>query len=292
MRPFTYLRPTSVAEVCRMLTEHGEGAKLIAGGQSLMPMLKQRIMAPDYIIDLKYVSELDYIIEDGEGIRIGALATHRDVENSPLIRERFPVLMEMERWLAQAQIKNWGTLVGNLAHADPGGDPAPPLITLGAKVKAVSQKGERVIPLEEFFEDYLTTVLEPEELLVEVQIPNPPDSSGAAYRKETIRAGDNPIGAVAAMVRLEGEKVGEVRIVLGGVGSTPIKAEKASKLLSGASLGALPLSEAARAAAEEADPSSDLEGSVEYKKRIVYVLTKEIVSRAVERALAQGGGSR
>ncbi len=292
MRPFTYLRPTSVAEVCRMLTEHGEGAKLIAGGQSLMPMLKQRIMAPDYIIDLKYVSELDYIIEDGEGIRIGALATHRDVENSPLIRERFPVLMEMERWLAQAQIKNWGTLVGNLAHADPGGDPAPPLITLGAKVKAVSQKGERVIPLEEFFEDYLTTVLEPEELLVEVQIPNPPDSSGAAYRKETIRAGDNPIGAVAAMVRLEGEKVGEVRIVLGGVGSTPIKAEKASKLLSGASLDALPLSEAARAAAEEADPSSDLEGSVEYKKRIVYVLTKEIVSRAVERALAQGGGSR
>ena len=292
MRPFTYLRPTSVEEVCRMLTEHGEGAKLIAGGQSLIPMLKQRIMAPDYIIDLKYVSELDYIIEDGEEIRIGALATHRDVETSPLIRKRFPVLMEMERWLAQAQIKNWGTLVGNLAHADPGGDPAPPLITLGDKVKAVSQRGERVIPLEEFFEDYFTTVLEPDELLVEVQIPNPPDSSGAAYRKETIRAGDNPIGAVAAMVRLEGEKVGEVRIILGGVGPIPIKAEKTSKLLSGASLGALPLGEAARAAAEEADPPSDLEGSSDYKKRIVYVLTKEIVSRAVERALAQGGRSR
>lgn len=292
MRPFAYLRPTSVEEVCCMLMEHGEGAKLIAGGQSLIPMLKQRIIAPDYIIDLKYVSELDYIIADGEGIRIGALATHRDVETSPLIRERFPVLMEMERWLAQAQIKNWGTLVGNLAHADPGGDPAPPLIALGAKVKAVSQRGERVIHLEDFFEDYLTTVLEPDELLVEVQIPNPPDSSGAAYHKETIRAGDNPIGAVAAMVRLEGEKVREARIILGGVGPTPIKAEKASKLLSGASLGALPLSEAAKIASDEADPSSDLEGSAEYKKRIVYVLTKEIVSRAVERASAQGGRSR
>ncbi len=292
MRPFAYLRLTSVEEVCRLLAEHGEGAKLIAGGQSLIPMLKQRIMVPDYIIDLKYISELDYIIEDGEGIRIGALATHRDVETSPLIRERFPVLVEMERWLAQPQIKNWGTLVGNLAHADPGGDPAPPLIALGARVKAVSQRGERVINLEDFFEDYLTTVLEPDELLVEVQISNPPDSSGAAYRKETIRAGDNPIGAVAAMVRLEGKKVREACIILGGVGSTPIKAEKASKLLSGASLDDLPLNEAARAAAEEADPSSDLEGSAEYKRRIVYVLTREIVSRAVERASAKGGGPR
>ena len=286
MKPFSYLRPASIEEACHMLSEHGDNAKLIAGGQSLLPILKQRIFAPEYIIDLKNLSALNYITEESNGVRIGALVTHRNVETSSLIKRRFPVLVEMERWLGQPQIRNWGTLGGDLAHADPAGDPAPPLIALGAKVKAVNLQGERIIPLEDFFEDYFTTVLEPDEILAEIQLPNPSVFSGAAYRKETIRVGDNPIAAVAAMVRLENNRIREACIVLGGVGPTPIKAREAGKFLSGASLEAVPFNEVANAASEKADPSSDLEGTVEYKQRIIRVLTKEIVSRAIERARA------
>jgi len=284
MRPFKYLRPSSLAEACQMLSEYGESAKLIAGGQSLLPLLKQRILAPEYIIDLKHLAELNYIVERGDEIAIGAIVTHRDVETSPLIRQWFPVLVEMERWLGHPQIKNWGTLGGNLAHADPGGDPAPPLIALDAKVKVISRRGERIIPLEQFFQDYFTTALGPDEILAEIQLPKPQRLSGAAYRKEAIRASDMPIASVAAMVKLDGEKIVQTRIVLGGVGPTPLRARQAEELLQGKEIEAINLSEVAILASEEAAPTDDLEGSAQYKRRIVRVLAREIISRALERA--------
>ena len=171
MRPFEFLIPKSLAEACSLLSEYKEEAKIISGGQSLIPQLRLRVLAPKFVIDIKNLLELDYIRENNDSLKIGSVTSHRTIETSPLVRQRFPVLVEMERRVADVQIRNWGTLGGNLAHADPAGDPAPPLIALGAKVKAVSVRGEREIPLGELFIDFLTTVLEPDEILTEIAVP-------------------------------------------------------------------------------------------------------------------------
>ena len=286
MKPFEYLKPKSLTEACSLLSEHKEEAKIIAGGQSLIPQLKLRVLACKFVIDVKNLQELDYIRENRDSLRIGALTTHRAMELSPVIKERFPVLVEMERRLAQVQIRNWGTIGGSLCHADPAGDPAPTLIALGAKVKAVSVRGEREIVLEEFFIDYFTTVLEPDEILAEIEVPYLPSHTAGAYRKETIIAGDIPIASVAAVIGLDGgqDKVKEARIVLGGVGMTPIRAREAEQVLIGKKAEGKLVEEAGMVAAGEASPTADVQGSVEYKRKLVRLLTKEMVDLAIKRA--------
>lgn len=280
MRPFELLEPKNLAEACNLLDEYREEAKVIAGGQSLLPMLRSRLIASHYVINIKGLSELDYIQEGPGGIMIGTLVTHRAVEDSPLIKLRFPMLVEMERQLASIQIRNWGTLGGNLCHADPAGDPAPCLIALGAKLKVKSVRREREIPLGEFFVDYLESVLEPNEILMEIGIPNHPPNTGGAFIKESVTTGSIAIVSVGAVVTIDGEVVKDARIVLGAMGPTPIRVRDAERAL----VERRPLEEVAMIAADEARPSADVGGSVEFKRNLVKVVTRSAVLEAMRRA--------
>lgn len=286
MRPFEYVAPRNLSEACSTLSEHKEDAKVLAGGQSLVPLLRHRLLSPRYIIDIKRLPGLESIREESDGIKIGALTTHRAVETSPVIARRFPMLVEAERRLAHPQVRNWGTVGGNLCYADPGSDLGPPLMALGARVKMVSTRGERTIPLSGFFTDYLTTVIEPDEILVEIDIPFLKPRSGGAYRKESIRAGDRPIAAVAAAISLNGsgDSIAEAKIILGGVGLTHIDARDAAQSLVGNRADEAAFMEAGTIAAGEAQPTADLEGSEDYKRHMVRVLTRDMLSLALDRA--------
>lgn len=288
MNPFTYLIPKSLAEACSLISEYKGTAKIIAGGQSMIPQLKLRLLNPEVVIEIKHLRGLEYIRKGRNGLRIGSLTTHRAIETSDLIKQSFPMLVEMEHRLADVQIRNWGTIGGNLCHADPAGDPAPSLIALGAKVKTMSVRGKREIPLEDFFVDFLTTVLEPDEIMTEIEIPYLPPYTAGAYYKETVRVTDLPIASVAAVIGLDGRRkqVKEARIVLGGVGSTPIRAQEAEKLLVGRKVEAELLDEVGAIAAKEASPSTDIHGSEEYKRILVKVVTKEMVNLAIKRVIA------
>jgi CO/xanthine dehydrogenase FAD-binding subunit len=282
---------------CELLTKYKSKAKIISGGQSLVPLLKGRYIEPKYIINLKNVIGLSYIIEENKGIRIGALTTHRTIETSPTVKKWFPVLVEAEHGLAHRQIRNWGTVGGALSHGDPGGDLGPPLIALRASIKAKSTNGERYIELENFYENIFTTVLYENELLHEVFIPYLPPYSAAAYRKEAIEEGDYPVCSVAAMITLESDKktIKDARIVLGAVGVTPIFAEETSKMLLGKKVTPELAEECCQIAENEADPTTDVLGSAEYKKEMVRLLTRDMVNLAIERAQksqSRGGNIR
>lgn len=272
MRPFEYLKPKNLKEACAMFSKHKDEAKILAGGQNLMLLLRQRLVAPQYIINIKGLPGLEYINRAPDGIRIGALTTHRAIETSPLIKKTYPILAEMEKVVGSVQVRNWGTIGGNLAHADPSADPIPVLIALGAKVKAVSVRGEREIALEEFCVDYFQTALEADEILVEISVPKPAPKSGGVYIKESVREGDFGIATVATVVTLgENQKVKEARIVLGSQSRKPVRAKKAEKVVIGKKAGD-DLEEAGVVAAREADPATDINGSEEYKRELTRVV--------------------
>lgn len=290
MRPFEYLEPANLREACRMLSRYKDRAKVLAGGQSLLPILKQRLISPPYLVNIKCLQELEYIKEDRAGIKIGALTTHHALETSALIQEKFPMLVDMERSLGSIQIRNWGTIGGNLCHADPGTDPGPALIALKAKIKAASTRGYRTIPLDSFFRGYLETVLETDEILTEIALPYPAAGTGSSYIKESVRFGERAIASVATSVTIRGRKIKEARITLGSIAATPLRASEAEKLLYNIEIEGN-LGKAIAAASEEAQPVSDLEGSREYKKQIIRVITKKALEQAILRAQEYSGGS-
>jgi len=286
MKPLEFLEPGTLEEACSLLSEHKEEAKLIAGGQTLRPILRHRLLAPKYLININGLSELDYIKELPGECKCGAITTHRTIETSPLIGRKCPLLVEMERSLGSVQIRNWGTIGGSLAHADPGGDPAPALIALGAKVKVVSTRGEREFPLENFMTGYLETALEADEILTGITVPYPAPNSGGAYLKEAIKAGDIGIATVAAMITLDGkQQVKEANFVLGAQSTPPIRATQAERAAVGKRAGDN-IEDVAEAAAREARPQTDILGSVEYKLELVKVLIKRALSLAIARAQA------
>lgn len=286
MKPLEFLEPKTLEEACSLLSEHKEEAKLIAGGQSLRPILRHRLLAPKYLINIKGLSELDYIKELPGEWKIGALTTHRTIETSTGIHQKCPMLVEMERSLGSVQIRNWGTIGGSLAHADPSGDPAPALIAVGAKVKIVSTKGERELPLESFFTSYFETDLEADEILTEITVPYPAPNSMGAYLKEAIKAGDIGITTVAAMITFNGkQQVKEAKFVLGTQSTPPIRATQAERAAVGKRSGDS-MEDVAEAAAKEARPQADILGSVEYKLELVKVLIKRALNLAISRAQA------
>lgn len=287
MKPLEFLEPKTLEEACSLLSEHKEEAKLIAGGQSLRPILRHRLLAPKYLINIKGLSELDYIKELPGEWKIGALTTHRTIETSTGIHQKCPMLVEMERSLGSVQIRNWGTIGGSLAHADPSGDPAPALIAVGAKVKIVSTKGERELPLESFFTGYFETDLEADEILTEITVPYPAPNSVGVYLKEAIKAGDIGITTVAAMITFNGkQQVKEAKFVLGTQSTPPIRATQAERAAVGKRSGDS-MEDVAEAAAKEARPQTDILGSVEYKLALVKVLIKRALNLAISRAQAE-----
>lgn len=284
MIPFEYRTPKSLKEVHATLHEFGSDAKLIAGGTALVIMMKQRLVRPTCLVSLSSVRGLNGIEMKNGGISIGGLATHRTVETSPLLRRRLPMLAETYHHVATLRVRNMATVGGGLAHADPNQDPPPSLIALGATVKAISANGARVIPLDEFFKDYYETVLNPDEIITEVMVPKLPPNSGAAYIKFLPRTADDyaTVSAAAVLTLDKTRKtIADVRIALGSVGVTPIRAKAAEDLLRGQPVKAEAFAEAGEKAKEAVDPVSDFRGSAAYKKDMAGVF----VRRALEKAL-------
>ncbi|MGE5060332.1 MAG: FAD binding domain-containing protein [Betaproteobacteria bacterium] len=284
MTPFEYRTPKSLKEVHANLKEFGSDAKLVAGGTALIIMMKQRLVRPSCLISLRSVRGLNGIELQNGGLRIGGLATHRQLETSPLIRRRLPMLADTYHHVATLRVRNMATVGGGLAHADPNQDPPPSLIALGATLKATSANGSRVIPMDEFFKDYYETVLNPDELITEVMVPKLPPNSGAAYIKFLPRTADDyaTVSAAAVLTLDKSNKtIADVRIALGSVGVTPIRATAAEAVLRGQPLKTEAFAEAGEKAKEAVDPISDFRGSAGYKKDMAAVF----VRRALEKAL-------
>ena len=282
---FEYLRPTTIPEAIAFLQQYGDDAKILSGGQSLIPMMKLRIARPAYLIDINRIAGLSYIKEDDGHLKIGGLTREAELENSPVVRSKFPIIHDTAHVIADPQVRNLATVAGNLAHGDPANDHPATMLALGAKIVATGAKGERVIPVEDFFVSLFTTALQPDEIVTEIRIPLPPARSGGAYFKLERKVGDFATAAVAAQVTLDGSGVcQEVGIGLTNVGPTPVKARKAEAFLRGKKLDDANVRQAAQLSADEAQPSSDLRGPAEYKKALVKELTARALSRAVERA--------
>ncbi len=287
IRDFEYLAPKTLEEALTLLDKYKDDCKVIAGGQSLLILMKQGLVAPEFMIDIKGISGLDYINSDAkEGLRIGALTSHRAIEKSPVIREKFGVLAEMENRLASIQTRNWGTIGGNLCHGDPAGDPAPVLMALNATLKMAGRKGERTVAVEDFFLDYFETALEPGELLTEIQVPPVLPRTGTAYTKFNIIDSDLATVGVAVSITLGSDDgvCNDIRIVLGASAPTPMRAKQAEGVLRGKKISDDLLVEAGQAASVEAQPISDIQASEEYRRELVRVLVRRVGKEALARA--------
>jgi len=282
---FEYYAPTSIREAIDLLARHGEDAKILSGGQSLIPLMKLRLANPRYLVEINRIRGLAYIREGDGVLRIGALTRESDLEESDLIRTRYPILHDTSRVIADPLVRNLATVCGNLAHGDPANDHPATMLALGAELVAVGPKGERRIPVGSFFTGPFTTALTPSEILTEILIPIPTPGSGGAYLKLERKVGDFATAAVAAQVSVRDNGMCErAGIGLTNVGPTPIKARKAEDFLHGKQLDGAAIRQAAQLAAGEAQPTSDLRGPAEYKRDLVRVLTTRALEKAIERA--------
>jgi carbon-monoxide dehydrogenase medium subunit len=283
---FEYFRPQSISEAIALLQEHGEGAKILSGGQSLIPMMKIRLARPECIIDINRLADLHYVKEEAGFLKIGGLTREADLETSDLIRSKYPIILDTAASIADPQVRNMATVGGNLAHGDPANDHPATMLALEAEIVAVGQHGERIIPIKDFFLSVFTTALVHGEILTEIRIPIPPAGSGGAYFKLERKVGDFATAGVAAQVTVDGAGACQrAGIGLTNVGATPIKATRAEGFLVGKTVNKQQIDQAAQLAAEQAQPSSDLRGPAEYKVSMVRELTKRALVRACERAV-------
>lgn len=282
---FAYLQASSVEEACTLLLEHGNEGKVLAGGTDLLVKMKHRRLTPSYLVNIKGIAGLDYIrYQQDEGLRVGALATVESVKRSAVVRKKYPVLHQAAAYMATVAIRNRATLVGNICNGSPSAETAPSLIVLGAKVRIVGPGGERIVPVEDFFTGPGCTVLDPDEIVAEIQVPEPPVGSAGVYEKHSLRRMDVAMVGVAALVVPDGEACGDIRIVLSAVAPTPIRARKAEDILRGQVPDEALIEEAARAAAEESRPITDIRGSAEFRKNMVEVLTSQVIRQALKAA--------
>jgi carbon-monoxide dehydrogenase medium subunit len=282
---FDYHAPTTIGEATALLAKLGEEAKVLSGGQSLIPLMKLRLASPAHVVDINGIPGLSGIREADGVLRIGALTRESDLEESELIRTRYPLLHDTSKVVADPVVRNLATIGGNLAHGDPANDHPATMLALGAEVVAVGPKGERRIAIGSFFTGPFATGLKPDEILVAIRIPQPAARSGGAYLKLERKVGDFATAAVAAQLTLgPNGACDQVGIGLTNVGLTAIKAAKAEAALKGKAPDEATIKRAAELAAEASEPSEDLRGSVEYKRDLVRVLTARALRRAVERA--------
>ena len=292
MKNFDYLGPTTVAEACSLLQQHAGEAKVFAGGTHVTILMKQGLFEPKALVNIKNIQELKGVRYDSsDGLIIGALTTHREVETSALVQEKFPVLCAAEREVANIRVRNMGTVGGNLASGEPLTDLSQIFIALDGKARIVGPNGGRTIAVEELFLDFYTTSLAEDEILTHVVLPPCRPRSGVEYiRFSSSSVVDKPSVGVAVQLTWEERKdsIENARIVLGCVGPTPVRARKAEESLTGKNISAELAAEAGKIAAQECQPTDDLRGSEQYKRAIVGTLVKRSAMKAYERALGNG----
>jgi len=282
---FGYQSARSVEEALELLTKYGEDAKLLAGGHSLIPAMKLRLASPRYLIDIGRVPGLSGIRIDGDTLAIGALTVQADIVHSDLVRERVPGLSDAAGVIGDVQVRNRGTIGGSVAHADPAADFPVILTALAASFVAVSPSGKRIISVDDFFVDFYTTALAPNEMLTEIRLPLPPSSAGAAYRKMAHPASGYVVVSAGALINRDSSgRCASARIAIGGLGSGPLRAKAAEAALQGKPLAAEIIAAAAAKAAEGANADDDFYASAEYKRHMATVLARKAIEQANQRA--------
>lgn len=276
---FDYVAPPTVEDALQALAEGGEDAKVLAGGQSLLPVMRMRLNAPSLVVDLGRIDSLRGVRDDGDAIVIGAMTTHSDVFHDPLVREHATVICEAIEQLADPQVRHRGTFGGALAHADPAGDLGAPALALGATFTIAGPSGTRTVEADDFFEDLFTTAIGDGELLTEIRVPKY-TGWGGHYEKFVRVAHQWPIVAVAAAVKVDGGTITEARVGLTNMGSTPLRARSVEQALAGKPATDDAVREAAASAAEGTNPPSDLNGDADYRKHLATVLTRRAVLAA------------
>ncbi len=289
---FDYHSPATLDEAIKLLGELGEDAKILAGGHSLIPMMKLRLAEPTHLVDINGLSDLDYIKEEDGYLCIGAMARESAVETSDLVAEKYPILKDTSEVIADPLVRNLATVGGNIAHGDPANDHPATMVALNAEVVVhgpggLFDGGERTIPIDEFFVGPLMTALEQNEILTEIKIPTTGGKSGAAYKKLERKVGDYAIAGVAASLQFDGDTCTSAGIGLTNVGPTPVRATEAQDALVGTSVSSEDIEKAAELAATASQPVGDHRGSEEYKRAVVKTLTARAIQTAKDRA--EGG---
>ena len=281
---FEYFAPRTISEAIELLGRYGDDAKVLAGGQSLVPMMKLRIASPRYLIDINRIEGLGDLRRDGDRLVIGALCRHADIGASALVRDVLPIMTDAAGLTADVQVRNRGTVAGSIAHADPAGDWPAVLAALDTDVTIAGPAGSRTVPLDEFIVDAYTTQLEPGDIVVGLSVGIPPKPNGGAYVKFEKRAGDFAVASVGVQIALEEETCRQIAISLGALGPTAIRAVSAEQALQGRDVSEDRLAEAARLVRDAAQPFADTRGSVEYKRHLAGVLFRRAFAAAMDRA--------
>jgi len=283
--PFDYHAPATLPEAVALLAKHGGSAKVLSGGQSLLPLLKLRLGQVEHLVDIGKIPGLEYVREDGGFLKIGGRTREAALEHSDLVQKKYPLLADTTAVIADPLVRNLATVGGNLAHGDPANDHPAAMLAYRAEIVATGPKGARTIPIDQFFTGLFQTALQPDEILTEIRIPVPPARSGGAYLKLERKVGDYATAASAAQVTLgAGGAIEKAGIGLTDAGPTPLRASAAEDFLRGKKGDAATLAEAAKLAGEAASPSADRRGAVAYKKEMARVLTARALAKAVARA--------
>jgi aerobic carbon-monoxide dehydrogenase medium subunit len=284
---FSYHAPATLPEAIALLGEHGYDAKILSGGQSLIPLMRFRLAQPAHLVDINRIDGLSYVREENGSLCIGALAREADLDAEPIIHQRYPLLADAIAVIADPLVRNLATVCGNVAHADPANDHPAVMLAYRAEVVAEGPNGRRVIPIDDFFVDTFETALAPDEVLVELRIPTPVPGSGGAYQKLERKVGDYAIAGVAAQIVADGDGlISQAGVALTNVGPMPIRATDAEASLLGRHPNEKTFADAARLAADAADPVEDLRGPAEYKRAVTRTLTARALRTAAERARA------
>ena len=281
---FKYESPGTIADAIALLQKYGDEAKILSGGHSLLPMMKLRFASPEYLIDINGIPGLSYIKEEKGVVKIGALTREAEIEHSDLLKKYFPIFSDVTKLIADPQVRNMGTIGGNLAHGDAANDHPAVMMALNAIVIATGPNGTREIPIDEFFFGFYTTALQHGDLLTEIQIPIPPAGTGSAYHKLERKVGDYATAGVAVQLTVDAKGICKAAgIGLTNVNPTPLRATRSQDALIGKAVNEESISQAAQFASEDCKPSADLRGSEEYKRAMVAVLVKRMIRKAMER---------
>ena len=282
---FKYDAPVSLADAFALLHQYGDDAKILAGGHSLIPMMKLRFAAPTHLIDINNIPGLSYIKEEDGFLKIGAMSREVDLEESEIITSKYQIFTDASKLIADPQVRNFGTIGGNLAHGDAANDHPAVMMALDAEVEISGQDGKRTVSINDFFHGFYTTAIQHGEILTEIRIPVASGNFGSAYHKAERKVGDYATAGVAAVVQIDDNGVcTKAGIGLTNVNATPMRAQRSEEALVGSMLSEGDIAKAAQYASEDCNPSTDLRGDIDYKRHLVGVITKRMLNRAIQRA--------